>query len=715
MELGARRKALLQVVLAARPGGRGVDAAGPSDLDIARLSDAVATLESKSEDQAREVQAARRDLDTHENQLAKAKDALARLEAVAVQESRVPQGRSGPAQDPRPSAQTASPGPAATPPQASPLQEAKQRRAEAKSLLEAAEIRFEKARGPVQERLQSARDEAAKLRGWVEGVGSKDGVLHGMKNKTCRDSNDCLTALGLPCLKDDGDKASQQQLRRQFLTYRAGLAERRPDDRWQFRATVVPGLPRLMAFDALIRTHLSMSIESLPTAACLAHEWPLAGLDDPDPETLRNVARDMASRRMERVSAIVGELASDKMVPVSGRQKVDKLARQRGAPAAEARPLHQLRTKDLSDVGPNARLLQELLHDNRADLEDTLGRFITTGLEGVRSERARLAGEAEAVLRQANQPDPELTARMMEVVEARKAHKQADAKVQAFGPEPRDLPRPDATPAQRAAAIPQTQAAPSGPGLAQDVEIRIARQRGRILKLEAARDLARQRHGDASRVLRQAEEAQQNAREHFEAAWAVHRQAREAAQQELAQLRVERGEHGARLGEFDRQIGQARADLRTDPALLGLIDRWALQRVIEVHVDPNDDALRRRALEETGLNGRYDSLEHMAQAVVDVHEAAKSRFPQLFAARTLQEFEQAANKHPEYDVERKALVNIPHEHGRLVGQGYDAKPDRTSRLIPLTRSEFGLAWREGRVVVSHLHPGVPRRTLRTLA
>jgi hypothetical protein len=547
-------------------------------------------------------------------------------------------------------------------------------------------------------------------------VGSKDGVLHGMKHKTRRDSNTCLTTLGLPCLKDDGDKASQQQqLRQQFLTYRAGLAERRPDGRWQFRDIVAAGLPRLMAFDALMRTHLSMSIESLPTAACLAHEWPLPGLDDPDPETLRTVARDMASKQMDRVSAIVGELASDKMVPVSGRQKVDKLARQRGAPVAEARPLHQLRRKNLSDVGPNARLLQDLLQDNRADLEDTLGRFITTGLEGVRSERARLAGEAEAVQRQANQPDPDLTARMKEVFEARQAYKQADDKVRAFEPEPRDLLRPDATPAQRAAAVPQIQAAPPGPGLARDAETRIGRQRGRILTLEAARDVARQRHDRASGVLRQVEEDQQSARERFEAAWAVHRQAREAAQQELAQLRVERGEHGARLRGLEQQIQQARAGLRADPALQSLIDRRALERVIKVHVDPDDDAVRWRALEETGLNGRYDSLEHMAQAVVDVHEAAKNRFPQLFAARTLQEFEQAAKEHPEYDAASKALVNVPHEHGRLVGQGYDAKPDRTGRLIPLTRSEYGLAWREGRVVISHLHPGVPRRTLRTLA
>jgi len=717
MELGAQRKALLPVVVAARPGGRVVGAAGPSDVDIARLRDAVATLEIKSEDQAREVEAAEGDLVKHENQLAKAKDAVARLagtaEVVAAQESPVRQGRSVQAQDSRPSAHVASPGPAATLPQASPLQEAKQQLAEAKSQLETAERRFEKARDDAQKKQQSARDLAAVLRGQVEWAGSLAGLLHGMADKIGRDSNTCLTDLGLPCLKDGGDKASLQQ---QFLTHRDGLTECRPGGgRWQFRAAVGPGLPRLMAFDALMRTHLYVPIDSLATTACKTYGGPLPDPDDPDLTNVWKVARAMAGKQMNLVSTTLNGLASKEMAQASGRQKLDKRARQGGAPAALAKSLQSLRMTDLPEVGANAGLLRALLQDNRADLENSLGQFIATGLAGVRSERARLAGEAEVAQQQANQADPDLTTRTKEVHEVRKAHTQAEAKVLEFGPEQRDLPRPDTTPTLRPAAVPQIQSAPPGPGLARDAETRIARQRGRIARLNDAHDLARQRHGAASAALRRTDEAQQKAREHFEAAWSVHRQAREAAQQELAQLRVEQGEHGARLRGLEQQIEQARDGLRTDPALQRLIAPWALQRVIEVHVDPNDDALRRRALEQTGLNGRYDSLEHMAQAVVDVHEAANRRFPQLFAARTPQEFEQAANEHPEYDAERKALVNISHEHGRLIGQGYDAKPDRTSRLIPLTLSEYGLAWREGRVVISHLHPSVPRRTLRTLA
>lgn len=719
MTLRAQRKEVLQVALAARPGGPAVAVAGPSEADIVRLSKAFDRQVDKSAEQARDVQEAQRDLDKHESQLAKAMDALARLagpadtaEPAAAQESLVRQGRSAQAQHRSPGAQAASPAPAATPSQASPLQEAKQQLAKAKGQLEAANSRFKKAKDTAQQRQQSARAWVAELRGRVERVGSRAGLLHGMRGKVGRDSNMCLTALGLPGLRNDDDKAS---LRQQFLTYRDGLTECRPGDgRWQFRAAVDPGLPKLMAFDALVRTHMYVAVESPLTGACKAYEGPLPDPNDPDPEYAWKVAREMAGAQIDLASATLNKLAAKKTIRLSGRQKVVKQVRRSGATAVEARTLHQLRMTDVAEVNANARLLQALLQDNRADLEVTLGNFIATGFAGVRSERARLAREAEAAQQQANQPDPNLAARMNEVIKARQLVMQAEAKVQEFGPEPRDLPRP-ATPAQRAAVVPQIQAALPGPGLARDPETRSIRQRGRILDLEAARDSARLRHGEACVAWLGTVAAQQKAREHLQAAWVAHAQARQAAQQDLAQQRLERGELGARLGELDRQIKQARADLRAAPALQSLIDPWALRRVIDVHVDPDDEALRQRALEETGLNGRYDSLEHMALAVADVHEAANRRFPLLFAARTPQEFEQAATQHPEYDAANKALVNIPHEHGCLVGQGYDAKPDRTSRLIPLTRSEYGLAWREGGVMITHLHPGVPRRTLKTLA
>jgi hypothetical protein len=361
-------------------------------------------------------------------------------------------------------------------------------------------------------------------------------------------------------------------------------------------------------------------------------------------------------------------------------------------------------------------MLQELMQDNRAELEDSLSKFLTAGVTVLNDTRARFHGEAEAAQKLANQRDPDVAALTPKVIQARQALSQAEDKVKEIEAQRPDPPRPDTTRTLRPAAIPQIPLAPPGPGLARDAETRSVRQWGRIPELDAARDLARQRHGKATAALSRTEDALQQARKCLKAAQAEHGQAREAAQHELTQLRAEQGEQSTQLKALNTQIEQARDGLRKDPALLGLIAPWALERVIKIHVDPNDDAVCRRALEQTSLNGRYDSLEHMAQAVVDVHEAAKRRFPPLFAARTLQEFEQAAKEYQrEYDETSQALVNVPHEHGRLIGLGYDDHADRTDRLLPLTRSEYGLAWRDGRVVISHLHPSVPRRTLTTLA
>jgi hypothetical protein len=427
----------------------------------------------------------------------------------------------------------------------------------------------------------------------------------------------------------------------------------------------------------------------------------------------------MARLGLNKLSAGWDLLIRDEVAQASGRRKVGQPGRQRGVSVAEARQMRELRLNEASGLSKHASMLQELLQDNRAELEQFLGLALKAGITGLAIQRKGLLDDLEKAQQLADQlakPDPIVAARITEVTQARDALRQAEAKVKEIESQRPDPPRSDTIPTLRPAAIPQIPSAPPGPGLARDSETRIARQQGRIRGLEAARDSARKVRDKASAARRRTDDDLQQARDRLAAAQAEHDQGREVAQQELAQQRVERGEQGTRLKELDAQIGQARADLLTDPALLGLIDRWALERVIEFHVDPDDEAVRQRALGQTGLNGRYDSLEHMAQAVVDVHEAAKSRFPHLFAAQTPQEFEQAAQKHPEYyDAKRNALVNISHEHGDRVGQGYDDQPDRTSRLSQLTGSEYGLAWREDRVVVSHLHPSVPRRTLRPLA
>jgi hypothetical protein len=250
---------------------------------------------------------------------------------------------------------------------------------------------------------------------------------------------------------------------------------------------------------------------------------------------------------------------------------------------------------------------------------------------------------------------------MGELVQARKAFQQAEARVEQLQPLRRNLPGPGATAVPSPSAIAQIPSAAPGPGLARDPETRGAKQRGRQLGLEALRDGARQHLGEVSKALRDAEDTLPKAREDFDTALAGRAQADQAARQNRLRQRDKHATRRKELSRLDAAIDAARAELRADPVLQGLIDPQGLQRVIERHVNPDDDALR--------------------------------RFPELFAARTQADFERAAQAaHPSYDPMLRAPVNIPHEHGLEVGQGYDAKIDRTDRLISLTRSEYGVAW-----------------------
>lgn len=722
MDLATQRKDLLPAALAARPRGRAEELAGPSDTDIARLSDTVDQLEIKSENLAQDVRQAQGELEKRESQLHKARRALKKLAApaasaeaaaAAAQQGLVRRERAAQAQREIQDALAALPGPVATPPEAGPLRDAKQQLAQAQHQVKVAESRFEKVKGATQQKQQMARDRAANSARVAQLARTHEGLLHGMANKCNVDSRTALEELGLPPVQKraglTGHKASLQQ---EFQVYLAGLTERGPDGRCRFRAAVNPGLSKLMAFDALVRTSLVAPTVPIALTACNAYKAAYPGPDNPGLEKVRV----MAKLGLDRLSAGSDLLTMDQVVHANGRQKADKLARQSGVSATDAKLVQELRKKDIAGLSAQVRMVQELLLDNREELENTLARFLAAGLMGLQSEHTRYLGDAEAARQEANLRDPDLAARLTEVVQARTALKLAEAQVRALEPPRRDPPgRSAAAALPAAAAAPPVQDAWQGPGPVQDPEIRIATQRGRILELEAARDLARQCHGDVSGALRQTEQALHEARERLDAAWTIYAQWRQAAQRDLAQQRALQGARGVRLAELDEQIKAARAALHADPALRSLIDPWALQRVIEIHVDADDEAVRRRALQVTGLNGRYDSLEHMAQAVADVHEQALRQFPQLFAAQTEMQFQQAARQHPQYNIASKTIVNVSHDHGRLVGQGYDAKPDRTSRLIPLTRSEYGLAWREGRVVISHLHPGVPRRVLRTLA
>jgi hypothetical protein len=702
-QLAAQREALPAPSPADRRGDAAVPV-GPSDTEIARLGDAVSRLLNTSEGLVRKVQQAQRDLDQRDSQLAKAARAPARPAGTAAQEAAVQER-------PARAAVVALPVPAAPSLAALALQQAQQQLAEARRKLSEAQARFNTARAATEQKRQSALDQAEKWSRQAGRAATYQGLAEGILNKTRVDSDKALTQLGLPPVQPRstplGHKDSLQQ---EFQAYRAGLTECGPGGRWQFRGSVEAGLPKLMAFDALVRTYSPVVLDPLGIGACRVYERRHPQVPAPGPE----VAGAMAALALDNVSEGLGLMALEASDAASGRQKADQRSRQMGGAASRARIVEELRMKDLAGYGEHARRLLELLADNRQELQEALAGFMHAGLLEVRAEHNRSLHEADEARKRADAKDPEFALRMRELMDARTVVQAAETRVKELPPLPCDLPGPRATAAPSAAAVPQIPSAPPGPGLAQDAATRSTRRRGRTLDLEALRDGARQRLGEVSTALRDAEDALQKAREDLDDALVRRDRADQAARQNRAQQREEQAARRKDLKELDAAIAAARAGLLADPALQGLIDPGALQRVIDIHLDPDDEAVRRRALEKTGLNGRYDSVEHMAEAVADVHEAAQRRFPQLFAARTPAEFEQAAQAHPAYDAARKALVNIPHEHGRLVGQGYDAKPDRRDELIPLTRSEYGVAWCGDRVRVSHLHPGVPRRTLRTL-
>jgi len=707
-QLARQREALLPGgPSSASPAGRRGDAAapaGPSDSDIARLGDAVSRLLGKSESLTREVQQAQRDLGQHESQLAKAARAPQRQAGTAAPGT-VAQAR------PTPSlAVAALPVPAALSPAAMALQQAQRQLDEARRGLSAAEARFNAAKAATTQRRQSALDLAAMQRRRADWATTYDGLLHSMKIKITGDSDTALTQLGLPPVQArssfDGHKDS---LQREFRAYQAGLTECGSGGRWQFRSSVRAGLPKLMAFDALMRTHSARVLDPLGIVAC--HEYSERHPQVPAPSL--EVAEVMAKLAQNNVAAGCA-LSAAAAAESGGRQKVDKTARVLGMSVPRVKQLGELRWKELGGIGERARRLLALLEDNRQELQETLTAFMYSGLVLAWDVRDKLLGAAEEARQQADAKDPEFAKRMQELVGARKTFKDAEAGMKEV-PLPRpDPPGPRGTTAPSAAAIAQIPSALPGPGLARDLETRGTKQRGRQLRLEDLRDEARRHLDDVSAALHGVEAALQQAREALDDAVVRRHQADQVNRQKWAQQRDERATRRKELKELDAEIEAARAGLRADPALQSLVDLQALQRVIDRHLDPDDEALCRRALEKTGLNGRYDSVEHLVEAVADVYEAAQRRFPQLFAARTPAEFEQAAQAHPAYDAALRALVNIPHEHNRVVGQGYDAKPDRRDGLIPLTRSEYGVAWCGDRVMVSHLHPGVPRRVLRTL-
>ncbi|PIM50465.1 hypothetical protein CS062_24845, partial [Roseateles chitinivorans] len=184
--------------------------------------------------------------------------------------------------------------------------------------------------------------------------------------------------------------------------------------------------------------------------------------------------------------------------------------------------------------------------------------------------------------------------------------------------------------------------------------------------------------------------------------------AREAANasREHEEARAAQAGLRERLAVTEARIGEVRETLHQAPARRAAISDLAWERAIDRHVGISDEAMRERA-PETGHVGSYDSLSTLSQVVADLHAHVSwhADLRPVLAARNRREFDSAVARVP------GGVTDLVFDHGRQVGRGFSNALDRTERATPLQHSSYSLDFVQGRAVVSHLHPHVPRRTL----
>ncbi|WP_343640907.1 hypothetical protein [Roseateles sp.] len=254
------------------------------------------------------------------------------------------------------------------------------------------------------------------------------------------------------------------------------------------------------------------------------------------------------------------------------------------------------------------------------------------------------------------------------------------------------------------AAIPQL---PVAAGFsAPDAEARRMRLRGDVDRYEAHAGEARSRVDQTARDIGKTQtELRRIEQAHEAAVAALAREAanasreREEAREALTGLRE-------RLAVTEGRIGELREALHQAPARRAAISDLAWERAIDRHVGISDEAMRERA-PETGHVGSYDSLVTLSRVVADLHAHVSwhADLRPVLAARNRREFDSAVARVP------GGVTDLVFDHGRQVGRGFSNALDRTERATPLQHSSYSLDFVQGRVVVSHLHPHVPRRTL----
>lgn len=317
-----------------------------------------------------------------------------------------------------------------------------------------------------------------------------------------------------------------------------------------------------------------------------------------------------------------------------------------------------------------------------------------SALDGALKERSALVERGEQLTR-------ELGAAQAALSDLRDARRQRDAaqsspSAQSAQPASRDA-GPDA-------AIPQLPAAAGSSS--PDVDARRMRLRGDVDRHSAQADEARSRVDQTARDVGEAQaELRRSAQAHEAAAAALARDAANASR-EHDEVRAAQGGLREQLAVTEARIGELRETLHQAPARRAAISDLAWERTVERHVGISDEAMRERA-PETGHVGSYDSLSTLSQVVADLHAhvSGHADLRPVLAARNRREFDSAVARVP------GGVTDLVFDHGRQVGRGFSNALDRTERATPLQHSSYSLDFVQGRVVVSHLHPHVPRRTL----
>ncbi|MGN7876171.1 hypothetical protein ACTJKJ_21640 [Roseateles sp. 22389] len=320
-----------------------------------------------------------------------------------------------------------------------------------------------------------------------------------------------------------------------------------------------------------------------------------------------------------------------------------------------------------------------------------------SALDGALKERSALVERGEQLTR-------ELGAAQSALSGLRDARRQRDAAQPAPSTPSGQSAQPASRDAAPDAAIPQLPAAAGSSS--PDVDARRMRLRGDVDRHSAQADEARSRVDQTARDVGEAQaELRRSAQAHEAAAAALAREAANASR-EHDEVRAAQAGLRERLAVTEARIGELRETLHQAPARRAAISDPAWERAVERHVGISDEAMRERA-PETGHVGSYDSLSTLSQVVADLHAhvSGHTDLRPVLAARNRREFDSAVARVP------GGVTDLVFDHGRQVGRGFSNALDRTERATPLQHSSYSLDFVQGRVVVSHLHPHVPRRTL----